>query len=214
MKSLFFPFEARTILNIPLCHSLPEDQIIWVGNRKGEFSVRSAYYITVGVLDTLEAGECSTGDSRGPLWKKLWHLNIPPKVRIFAWRLCKNALPTFVNLHKRGVDICDVCPVCGMEPETSCHIFVKCEMAKRVWSCWLDCPVLLLNVNRNIVDIAMEILESSSSSELEIFFGAAWAIWCNRNRIVCKFSSQMPGHIWSFAKKYIFEFKKASKACA
>ena len=71
-----------------------------------------------------------------------------------------------------------------------------------------------MNVNRNIVDIAMEILESSSSSELEIFFGAAWAIWCNRNRIVCKFSSQMSGHIWSFAKKYICEFKKASKACA
>ena len=73
---------------------------------------------------------------------------------------------------------------------------------------------MLLNVNRNIVDIAMEILEYGSSSDLEIFFGAAWAIWCNRNRIVCKFSSQMPGHIWSFAKKYICEFKKASKACA
>ena len=35
VKSLFLPFEARTILNIPLCHNLPEDQIIWVGNRRG-----------------------------------------------------------------------------------------------------------------------------------------------------------------------------------
>ena len=46
-------------------------------------------------------------------------------------------------------------------------------MAKRVWSCWLDCPILLLNVNRNVVDIATEILETGSSSDLEIFFGAA-----------------------------------------
>ena len=26
------------------------------GNRKGEFSVKSAYYIVVGVLDTMEKG--------------------------------------------------------------------------------------------------------------------------------------------------------------
>ena len=70
VRSLFLHFEARTILNIPLCHSLPKDQIIWVGNRKGEFSVKSAYYITVGVIDTLEEGESSSGDSRSPLWKK------------------------------------------------------------------------------------------------------------------------------------------------
>ena len=98
VRSLFLPFEARTILNIPLCHSLPEDQIIWVGNRKGEFSVKSAYYIVVGVIDTMEKVESSSRDSRSPLWRKLWHLNIPPKVHIFAWKMCMNALPTFVNL--------------------------------------------------------------------------------------------------------------------
>ena len=82
VRSLFLPFEARTILNIPLCHSLPEDQIIWVGNRRGEFSVKSAYYIACDVLNSSDEGECSIGDSRKPLWKKLWHLSIPPKVRI------------------------------------------------------------------------------------------------------------------------------------
>ena len=67
VRSLFLPFEARTILNIPLCHSLPEDQIIWVGNRRGEFSVKSAYYIAYGLLNTLDEGECSIGDSINPL---------------------------------------------------------------------------------------------------------------------------------------------------
>ena len=100
------PFEARTILNIPLSHSLPEDQIIWVGNKKGEFSVKSVYYIATKGLDTKEEGESSSSDARSPLWKKLWHLNIPPKVRIFAWKMCMNALPTYVNLQKRGVNIC------------------------------------------------------------------------------------------------------------
>ena len=84
VRSLFLPFEARTILNIPFNHNLLEDQIIWVGNRKGEFNVKIVYYIVVGVIDTMEEGESSLGDSRSPLWRKLWHLNIPPKVCIFA----------------------------------------------------------------------------------------------------------------------------------
>ncbi|KAL0011730.1 hypothetical protein SO802_006838 [Lithocarpus litseifolius] len=80
VRSLFLPFEVRTILNIPLSHNLLEDQIIWVGNKKGDFSVKSAYYIVVGVLDTMKEGESSSGDPWNPLWKKLWHLNILPKI--------------------------------------------------------------------------------------------------------------------------------------
>ena len=176
-----------------------------MGNRRGEFSVKSVYYIAYGLLNTLDEGECSTGDSRNPLWKKLWHLSIPPKVRIFAWRMCLNVLPTLVNLQSKGVVNCDICLACGKEPETTFHVFVNCEVAKRVWRCWLECPPMMLNANMNIVDIAMEILDYGSSSELELFFGVAWAIWFNRNRIVYESSSQILDHIWSFAKKFILE---------
>ena len=153
----------------------------------------------------MDEGECSTDDSRNPLWKKLWHLSIPPKVRIFAWRMCLNVLPTLVNLQSKGVVNCDICLACGKEPETTFHVFVNCEVAKRVWRCWLECPPVVLNANMNIVDIAMEILDYGSSSELELFFGVAWAIWFNRNRIVYESSSQILDHIWSFAKKFILE---------
>ena len=155
------------------------------------------------MLNSLDEGECSTGDSRNPLWKKLWHLSIPPKVRIFAWRICLNALPTLVNLQSKGVVNCDICPACGKEPETISHVFVNCEVAKRVWRCWLDCSLVVLNANMDIVDIALEILDSGSSSDLEFFFGAAWAIWS---------SSQIPDHIWSFAKKFILESRSALSA--
>ena len=36
-----------------------------------------------------------------------------------------NALPTFVNLQRRVVNICDICPACGMEPESNLHVFVS-----------------------------------------------------------------------------------------
>lgn len=37
IRSLFLPFEASTILKIPLSYNLPEDCLIWVGNKKGIF---------------------------------------------------------------------------------------------------------------------------------------------------------------------------------
>ena len=48
-KSIFIPFEANTIHNIPLSYNMLEDKIIWVGNRKGEFTVKSGYYIALKV---------------------------------------------------------------------------------------------------------------------------------------------------------------------
>ena len=50
VRELFLPFEVETILTIPLSFSLPDDKIIWVGNRRGEFSVKSAYHIVATLL--------------------------------------------------------------------------------------------------------------------------------------------------------------------
>ena len=38
----FLPFEVDVILSIPLSYTLPEDKIIWVGSKRGIFSVKSA----------------------------------------------------------------------------------------------------------------------------------------------------------------------------
>ena len=125
--------------------------------------------IIIGVLDTMEEGESSLGDPRSPLRKKLWHLNIPPKVRIFAWKMCMYALPTFVNLQRRGINLCEIFPACGKEPEITLHVLVKCKVAKRVWRCWVDGPVDWLNVNMDVIDIAMQIFEFGMSQDLGVF---------------------------------------------
>ena len=72
LKALFLPFEVETILNIPLSYNLPEDKPIWVGNKRGEFSMKSAYYIALNVINPAGNGECSHGDPRTPLWKRIW----------------------------------------------------------------------------------------------------------------------------------------------
>nr|XP_023881248.1 uncharacterized protein LOC111993657 [Quercus suber] len=98
VKKIFLPFEADTILRIPLCYSLPDDKLIWLGNTRGVFTVRSAYYVALSLVKSCNRGESSAGDSRSLLWKRVWHLNLPEKIRIFAWRACMDALPTMQNL--------------------------------------------------------------------------------------------------------------------
>lgn len=84
IKAFFLPLTANSILKIPLSYNLLEDELIWVGNKSGSFTVKSAYYIVVKIVDSSEAGESSNRDSRSQLWKMMWQLKIPTKIRIFA----------------------------------------------------------------------------------------------------------------------------------
>ena len=88
LKSIFLPFEVETILNIPLSHNLPEDKIIWVGNNKGVFSVKSAYYVALAMINSSDCGECSYRDPRIPLEKDLAAENPPKNKNFFMESLC------------------------------------------------------------------------------------------------------------------------------
>ena len=59
------------ILKIPLCYNLPEDMLIWIGNKRGVFTVKSAYFVAVKILDTRVDGECSFGDPNAWIWRKI-----------------------------------------------------------------------------------------------------------------------------------------------
>ncbi|XP_030929385.1 uncharacterized protein LOC115955407 [Quercus lobata] len=169
VKSIFLPFEADTILNIPISYNLPKDKLIWVGNRKGVFSVKSAYYVALNLMDCSNEGESSFGDPLERLWKKIWHLNIPSKIKNFAWRACLDALPTMVNLKKRGIGENGFCPCCGSELEAISHSIIRCEVAKRVWDCWDVCLVEDGQELYDVPDIALQILDKRSIRDLEVF---------------------------------------------
>ncbi|KAL0016932.1 hypothetical protein SO802_004001 [Lithocarpus litseifolius] len=60
IHSLFLPSEAEAILRIPLSSNLPEDKLIWIGNKKATFIVKSAYYIAASMVIPNLDGECSS----------------------------------------------------------------------------------------------------------------------------------------------------------
>ena len=67
------------------------------------------------------------------LWRDLWKMQVPNKVKHFAWKACCDILATRENLWKRNITKDNLCESCGKAPETVCHIFWFWDRAKDIW---------------------------------------------------------------------------------
>ena len=131
IRQMFLPGDADTILSIPLCCSWPEDKLIWHYTNNGRFTVKSAYQLQL----SLRLGAVgSTSTPQTDVWKNIWRLNIPPRIRVFAWRMCQGALPTKENLAKCIPSHHMRCAICGDLCESEPHILLYCPLAQAVWS--------------------------------------------------------------------------------
>ena len=102
LNRTFLPFEVEAIAGIPLSDRMPDDRQVWAETSNGFFSIRSAYKLTLELETNREIGSCSDGSNIW-FWKKLWSIQIPHKIRHFAWRAARDILPTKENLVCRKV---------------------------------------------------------------------------------------------------------------
>ena len=58
---------------------------------------------------------------------------LPPKVRVFAWRVVTNSLATWTNKASRHLELTDICPLCGVEREDGFHALCRCPVARELW---------------------------------------------------------------------------------
>lgn len=106
LEQHFMPEDVEQILKIPLPRSQQEDKVVWGFDKKGEFSVKSGYQLA---LKLNFPDDPSRSNSNSSLWKSLWTLDLPEKIKIFMWKASKNILPTAENLWKRK---CIQDPIC------------------------------------------------------------------------------------------------------
>ena len=115
------------------------------------------------IVETIQEGESSGGDPQTQLWKKVWHLNLPTKIRIFAWQACMNALPTMPNLRIRGVCTEAKCPLCDQCIENTSHALLDYDTPRSIWSLWSGKPAFLENRQVDIVDVVLHVISNGSS---------------------------------------------------
>ena len=130
IHQIFEPESAAAILSLPIPTRPCSDKLIWVPDFRGEFSVKSAYRSS----RELE----NSGIMSDVLWRRLWKIRAPERIKMLLRRIASNALPTRQNISLRTHIPDPSCSLCGHVSESTCHIFFHCPVAKAIWfsSCW------------------------------------------------------------------------------
>ncbi|XP_026416837.1 uncharacterized protein LOC113312290 [Papaver somniferum] len=90
LNLLFSPENVARITRMQLSLS-EEDTLRWSPSKDGNFSVKSTYNKLMEVRVQNQVAICTVPK---PIWKALWKMKLPHRVKLFIWKCLKNAIPT------------------------------------------------------------------------------------------------------------------------
>lgn len=140
VRQSFIGIDVEEILKIKPSQTMDEDVLAWAPERSGVYSVRSAYRLLKADQTRIVTEKEGSGDtsSGGTWWKRLAKLKVPPKVRIFWWRVIRGFLPCNAEMKRRQIRQESHCDACGNPAEDLYHVLVACPWARRFWSALKD----------------------------------------------------------------------------
>ena len=99
-------FYACDVEEIP--RNACSDQVTWNFEKTSIFSVRNTYRLAM----RREHGEGEIGSSSTPadgrkVWKTLWSLNVPEKVKVFTWKIATQANKCYRHIAPQAT--CEMC---------------------------------------------------------------------------------------------------------
>ncbi|CAH9084823.1 unnamed protein product [Cuscuta epithymum] len=159
--------DCEAISGIPLKGLHGKDELIWAANKNGKYSVRSCYQMLSPHVENRQA------------WTRVWKLNLPPKMKTFFWQVCTDCLPSKERLLQRRVSVWPVCSTCGVDRESTLHVFQDCVLAKEVW--WSQNKSFLQVGATTFAAWADAVKGRCSKEELEQFVLICWSLWKSRN---------------------------------
>jgi len=131
----FLTLDGAEVLKIKPSERADEDVLAWAFEKHGAYSVRSAYRMLKEDQTAMTMANSSEAMSSGTerAWQAVWKIRVPPKARVFWWRILHNSLPSKAELKRRHVEKESHCEVCGDPDETLYHIIFSCTVARKFW---------------------------------------------------------------------------------
>ncbi|KAK9998542.1 hypothetical protein SO802_018145 [Lithocarpus litseifolius] len=125
--------------------------------------------------------DISNPQQQNEVWKLIWGLNVPNKVRNFMWRACKESIPTMHNLLKRKILNEDRCEQCGVESETTAHALWNCSTSDEIWEStpgFKDRSQLGASSIMDLINLTHE-----KRKNVDLLAMVMWTIWHRRNQL-------------------------------
>ncbi|KAK8940780.1 hypothetical protein KSP39_PZI009905 [Platanthera zijinensis] len=169
--------DVALILSILLGRGSLGDRWVWDYSNSGLFSVRSVYH-----LIHLSDRSSASGGLLG--WNFIWKADVPPRIRVFLWRLASDILPTGVGLRLRHSAGLIACSFCGSPDEDARHALFTCPSVCAAWdstgfgdldSWWrAGSPECWVRGAHGAL----------SREDFAFFATLCWALWWRQNRLV------------------------------
>ena len=119
----------EAILQIVPMHG--QDTLVWKFERIGNYFVASGYNIAFKFFHPpTDAYPIHLANKE--LWKSVWTLRSPPKIKLLIWILLHDGVSMRQKLISRSFDIDDSCPWCLEVLEFIFHYIVSCPHTKVV----------------------------------------------------------------------------------
>lgn len=172
MDGIFVPEEGELIKKIPLTKNAGVDAVLWPMTEDGQYTSKSGYRFLKEQEGGLAVGVQPEGVTG--LWKKIWALDIPNKVKNFVWGACKHSLPSKCNLVCRKVILDHHCDRCTAAPENILHAIWSCSELDVVWES-VDWDFRSRVQVQDVRELVTWILDNGKRAEL--FTVTAWCVW-------------------------------------
>lgn len=156
-----------------------EDYRFWLFDPKGKYIVREGYKAAIDMYDPPSHTSIHPFKS---LWRNIWVMTIPPKVRVFWWRVLHNIIPTSVNLKTHHVPTSGLCPLCHVGYDSTGHDLFACLEIKLCWKSLKLWSTLKQVKLLDVLDIFGYMQEQLSKKDFEVFAMHTYAIWLERLR--------------------------------
>jgi hypothetical protein len=127
--------DVKRILEIPINIQGFDDFIAWNYNKNGCYSVKSGYHLQWRHTFGPRASQLALPGTSAlnPVWKTIWQLKLPGKIKIFLWRALHGLIPLKSILANRHIGTSGQCPICLQAAEDVKHLLFQCDMARDLW---------------------------------------------------------------------------------
>ena len=97
----------------------------------GRYSTKSGYRLLESIINTQQPQHVTLPPIEKQLWKNIWKVKAPPKIKHFLWRALSGALAVKERLQTRGIQLDTACQQCGRGVESICHVLFTCIKQQR-----------------------------------------------------------------------------------